>query len=42
LCRLREGLGEGVGNWFEDNIRRVVGDGRDTFSGMIFGWGTFL
>jgi len=24
------GVGEGVGNWFEENIRRVVGDGRDT------------
>jgi hypothetical protein len=28
---VREGIGEGVGNWFEENIRRVVGDGRDTF-----------
>jgi len=26
VCRVREG----VGNWFEDNIRKVVGDGRDT------------
>ena len=23
-------MGEGVGNWFEENIRRVVGNGRDT------------
>ena len=23
-------MGEGVGRWFEDNVRRVVGDGRDT------------
>ncbi|XP_024628914.1 uncharacterized protein [Medicago truncatula] len=30
MCRLREGIGEGVGNWFEDNIRRVVRDGRNT------------
>ena len=31
MCNVRDGVGEGVGNWFEDNIRRVVGDGRDTF-----------
>ena len=31
ICKVREGVGEGVGNWFEENIRRVVGDGRDTF-----------
>ena len=30
VCRFHEGIGEGVGNWFEENIRRVVGDGRDT------------
>ena len=30
MCRIREGVGEGVGNWFEDNIRCEVGDGRDT------------
>jgi len=30
VFRLREGIGEGVGNWFEENIRRVVRDGRDT------------
>jgi len=29
LCRVREGLGDGVENWFEDNTRRVVGDRRD-------------
>ena len=23
-------MGEGVGKWFEENIRRVVGNGRDT------------
>ena len=27
---IREGVGMGVGNWFEDNIRWVVGDGRNT------------
>jgi len=31
ICKVREGVGEGVGNWFEENIRRVVGDGRDAF-----------
>lgn len=30
ICRVREGVGEGVSNWFEENIRRVVGDWRDT------------
>jgi hypothetical protein len=29
-CSLRGGVGEGVGNWFDGNIRRVVGDGRGT------------
>jgi len=27
ICRVREG----VGRWFDENIRRVVGDGRNTF-----------
>jgi hypothetical protein len=27
----REGIGSGVGSWFDDNIRRVVGNGRNTF-----------
>lgn len=31
ICKVREGVGEGVGNWFEENIRMVVGDGRDAF-----------
>lgn len=31
MCRLREGLGEGVGCWFENNTRRVLGNGRSTF-----------
>jgi len=26
-----------VGSWFEDNTRRVVGNGRDTFFGQIIG-----
>jgi hypothetical protein len=30
ICRIREGLGESVGRWFDNNIRRVVGDGNDT------------
>jgi hypothetical protein len=30
LCLLRSGVGAGVGNWFEENTRRVVGDGRTT------------
>ena len=29
MCGVREGLGEGVGRWFEDNTHRIVGDGRD-------------
>jgi len=28
---VREAVGFGVGSWFEDNIRRVVGNGRNTF-----------
>ena len=28
---MREGVGLGVGNWFDDNIKRVVGNGRNTF-----------
>jgi len=31
VCRVREWVGDGVGNWFEENTRKVVGDGRDTF-----------
>jgi len=31
MCRAREGLGEGVRRWFDENVRRVVGDGRNTF-----------
>lgn len=30
VCCVREGVGEGVGNWFEDNTRWVVGDGQST------------
>jgi len=31
LCKVRDGVGLGIGSWFEDNIRRVVGNGRNTF-----------
>ena len=30
LGRIREGVGEGDGRWFDENIRRVVGDGTNT------------
>jgi len=30
VCTIRGGVGEGVGSWFDDNTRRVVGDGRHT------------
>jgi hypothetical protein len=30
LCRVRGGVGEGVGSWFDDNVHRIVGDGRTT------------
>jgi len=30
ICRVRDGVGEGVGRWFNENIRRVVGDRRNT------------
>ena len=42
MCNVRDGVGEGVGNWFEDNIRRIIGDGMDTFFGMISGFDIFL
>lgn len=31
LCNIRGGEGTRVGNWFEDYIRRVVGDAKNTF-----------
>jgi hypothetical protein len=31
LCRVRDGVGSDLGGWFEDNVRRVVGNGRNTF-----------
>jgi len=31
ICHVREGVGTGVGNWFDGNTRRVVGNGRNTF-----------
>lgn len=30
VCNVSEGVGEGIGNWFEENICRIVGGGRDT------------
>jgi len=30
MCRIQEGLKEGVGRWFDNNIRRVVGNDKDT------------
>ena len=30
VCHICEGLGVGVGNWFDNNLRRMVGDGRNT------------
>jgi len=29
-CNVCGGVGVGVGSWFDDNLRRVVGDGRNT------------
>ena len=31
ICRIQEGLSEGLGRWFDDNIRRLIGDGRNTY-----------
>jgi hypothetical protein len=31
LCRVRDGVGSDPGSWFDDNVRRVVGNGRNTF-----------
>jgi len=31
MCGIRNGVGLGVGSWFDDNLRRVVGGGRDTY-----------
>lgn len=30
ICKVRDGVGEGIERWFEENVRRVVGDGRNT------------
>ena len=30
MCNVRSGVGVGVGSWFDDGIRRVVGDGSHT------------
>jgi len=42
MCHIRGGGGAGVGNWFEDNICQVVGDGKNTFFWRIFGLAEFL
>jgi hypothetical protein len=31
LCGIREGFGQSVGRWFENNIRRKVGDEKNTY-----------
>lgn len=31
FCSIRSGVGLGVGSWFEDNVRRVVGGGSSTY-----------
>jgi len=30
MCDVRRGIGQDVGSWFDDNLRRVVGDGKNT------------
>ncbi|XP_024628771.1 uncharacterized protein [Medicago truncatula] len=30
MNRIHDGVGEGVGHWFDNNVRRVVGNGRGT------------
>ncbi|XP_039685099.1 uncharacterized protein [Medicago truncatula] len=30
INKVREGIGEGVSRWFDDNVRRVIRDGRST------------
>ncbi|XP_024628614.1 uncharacterized protein [Medicago truncatula] len=31
LCKVRDGVGSGVDNWFDGNVRREVGNGSSTF-----------
>jgi hypothetical protein len=31
ICGVRSGAVLGVGSWFEDNVRRVVGGGTSTY-----------
>jgi len=31
LCHMMDGVGSGLGSWFDDNTRRVVGNGKNTF-----------
>ena len=30
LCRVRGGVGEGVGSWFDNNVCQMVGNGKTT------------
>lgn len=34
MCNIQEGAGTGMGSWFEDNIRKVAGNGRNNFFWM--------
>lgn len=38
MCLVSDGVGLGVGNWFDDNTRRVVGNGRILSFGLINCW----
>jgi len=40
LARVHNGVGLGVGGWFDENVRKVVGGGRSTFflDGQVGGW----
>jgi len=38
LSRVHGGVGMGVGDWFDDNVRKVVGGGRSTLFGWTIGW----
>lgn len=34
MVGIHDGIGIGVGNWFDENISKIVGDGRSTFFRM--------
>jgi hypothetical protein len=42
LCRVREGVGEGVGRLFVENTRRFLVMVEILCSGTIRGWGKYL